>query len=575
MAKHANLVRTISVIIFCVVCVTASIGQTTYYVDPAFTGSRNGSASNPWQSLSDNVSPTPWNAINSSLASGPVTVYFTACNTSCTANTVTTSQLMITRTDTGTNELTLDGISKYNTSESAPAWVTNVTPAPCTGWRCAATAPFATAHKYQIGATGTGITYPIQTNSSFSNCYGYITLQGMQVIRSEGQIINATYIHDLTLQYIDASSVVPSGTLGPGVIVGPAQNGPCHTGAARPSGTDSGPDNVVVQYNYIHSTYEDCFYLGASTPDPPGYGGTEYTGLNLSCKTTCATGANDVIQYNTMEACSAAGGTENDGIDIKDGHANLQVIGNTIRATLNVNNGQTGPGINLESGGLISGNYIEAPATNAIAPSLGWNTATGRSSVNIENNIVVNVNTNIAHNAGVLVFSPNSGANQLWQTMGIYNNTFYNVGNLSGDPCIVIQSGSMATASAIVQNNIMDDCNAGGAGFTAASGTLASHSNNLYYQSTGMNGATCAGSEVGVVCGNPNFISTSTPYIDSNFELQSGSPVMGAGADLSSLFTTDYFGNIRTVPWDVSASAGGTTSTAPPNPPTGLVATVN
>src|SRR5208282_5182604 len=365
MAKNTSLARTISVIIFVVVCIKIGVAQTTFYVDPAFSGTRNGSASNPWQSLSDNVNPTPWNAINSALANGPVTVYLTACNTNCTANTVTTSPISITRTDTGTNQLTLDGISKYNTSESSPSWTTNVIPAPCTGFRCAASAPFATAHKYQVGVLGTGISYPIQTNSSFSDCYGYITLQGLQIIRSEGQIINATYIHDLTLQYIDASSV-NGGTLGPGVIAGPAQNGPCHTGAARPNGTDSGPDNVVVQYNYIHNTYEDCLYIGASTPDPPGYGGSEYTGLALNCTTACSTGANDVIQNNTLESCSAAGGTENVGINIKDGHSGLKITGNTIRATLNVNNGQTGPGINLESGGLISSNYIEAPPTNGI-----------------------------------------------------------------------------------------------------------------------------------------------------------------------------------------------------------------
>jgi hypothetical protein len=574
MLKKAILARMISVAIFATFCVQVSFSQTTYYVDPAFNGTRNGSASNPWQSLSDNATPTPWNAINAALAKGPVTVYLTACNTSCTANTVTTSPISITRTDTGANELTLDGISKYNTSESSPSWATNVIPAPCTGFRCAATAPFASAHKYQVGVIGTGISYPIQTNSSFSNCYGYITLQGMQIIRSEGQIINATYIHDLTLQYIDASSV-NGGTLGPGVIAGPAQNGPCHTGPPRPNGTESGPDNVVVQYNYIHNTYEDCVYLGASTPDPPGYGGSEYSGLALNCASSCSTGANDVIQYNTLESCSAAGGTENVGINIKDGHSSLKVIGNTIRATLNVNNGQTGPGINLESGGLITDNYIEAPATNGIAPSLGWNTATGRSYVTIENNIVVNANTNFGHNAGVMVFSPNSGANQLWQAVSIYNNSFYNLGNQSGDPCIVIQSGSVPSALAIVKNNIMDDCNMGGAGFTADSGTLASHSNNLYYQSTALNGASCSGSEPGVVCSNPQYVSTNIPYSDSNFALQAGSPAASAALDLASIFNTDYFGNARSDPWDMGAIALNTSGGGAPNPPTALVVTVN
>ncbi len=57
MAKYPNLARMLSVLIFSIVCVKASIGQTSYYVDPAFAGtSRNGSASAPWQSLSDSWS---------------------------------------------------------------------------------------------------------------------------------------------------------------------------------------------------------------------------------------------------------------------------------------------------------------------------------------------------------------------------------------------------------------------------------------------------------------------------------------------------------------------------------------
>ena len=50
--------------------------------------------------------------------------------------------------------------------------------------------------------------------------------------------------------------------------------------------------------------------------------------------------------------------------------------------------------------------------------------------------------------------------------------------------------------------------------------------------------------------------------------------LLGPGHDLSSLFATDYFGNTRTMPWDMSATEIEGTS-ARPNPPTGLLATVN
>src|SRR5208283_2578002 len=574
MAKNTSLARILSVIIFAMVCIKISVGQTTFYVDPAFSGTRNGSASKPWQSLSDNVSPSPWSSINAALANGPVTVYFSACNTTCTANTVTATALAINRTDTGTNRLTLDGISQYNTSESSPAWVSNVTPAPCTGFRCAASQTWSTAPHFQIGVAGTGVDDPISSNATFDNCQGYITVQGFRVYRSNDQVMNLTYIHDLTVQYNEGSAV-PGGSTGPGVYVGPANNGPCHTGAARPNGTDSGPDNVTVQYNYIHDTYEDNFYDGASTGDPPGYGGSEYTTLNLNCTTACSTGANHLIQYNTFESSADAGGTENEGIDIKDGHASLQIIGNTIRPTLAATTPNAiGPGINLESGGLISGNYIEAPMTVAIAAQIGWNNKVGRSSLTVENNIIVNVNTNAGHNSGIEVFSSSySEATQLWQAVGIYDNTLHNVGNVAGYPCIVLDPAISPSAVAIVQNNIMANCDAGAAGFTASPGTLATHSNNLYYQATALNGASCSGSEPGVVCSNPQFVSTGTPYEDVNFALQAGSPAIGAGANLSSVFTTDYFGSTRTVPWDMGAIGG--TSGGPPNPPTALVVTVD
>jgi len=566
MAKVTNLARMSWTVFFLMLCVGTSAAQTatSFYVDPNYVGGlRNGSSTNPWQSLSDGgASKNITTTINTALGSGPVTVYFSACNTTCTANTVATTQVNITRTDTGTNVLTLDGISQYNTNESSPSWSPNVTPAPCTGFRCAATAPFATAHKFQVGATGKGVTIPIASNATSLACIGFITVQGFDFVRGEGQIANLTYIHDLTLQYNEASAV-PGGSYGPGVYVGPANNGPCHTGAAPPGGTFSGPDNVTVQYNYIHDTYEDCFYDGAMTPDPPGYPSAEYSSLNLNCTTQCSTGANHLIQYNTIESCSDAGGVENVGINIKDGHTNLSLIGNTIRPTFaGFSPNALGPGINAESGTMIAGNYIEAPATVAIAPQIGWNNSKGRSSLSITNNMVVNVNSGIGHNSGIEVFGPNSGANQLWLAVSIYNNSIFNTGITTTDSCISVDSGNQNNV-ATVENNIMDTC--GAVGLAGGSGIIALHDYNDYF-----NANSCVPETHGM-CVDPQFISTAPPYIDSNFRLQPGSPVGSAGTNLSTYFTTDYFNATRTTPWDMSAVVTGNT----PNPPTGLTAVVN
>src|SRR5437773_7899665 len=75
--------------------------QSTYFVDPDYTGGmRNGSGSNPWRSLSDTVTNTPWTVINTALASGPVTVYFLARKATSNTNQTSTGQLSIQRSNT-------------------------------------------------------------------------------------------------------------------------------------------------------------------------------------------------------------------------------------------------------------------------------------------------------------------------------------------------------------------------------------------------------------------------------------------------------------------------------------------
>jgi hypothetical protein len=554
MGHNTNLARVILVFLLAIFGAKAVFSQTSFYVDPGFAGSpRNGSASAPWQSLNDG---NPWATINASLASGPVTVYFSAQSGGQPVSSNAT--ITINRTDTGSNVLTLDGISKYNTNESSPNWAVSSSPVPCkpaagAGPNCV----WYKAPKFTI--TGT---LPITSNASSTNCYSNITVQGFKLNRTEGQIFNGAYISNLTIQYNEMLAT-PGGTYGPGLFVGPANNGPCQSG-----GTLKGVDNVTVQYNYVHDTYEDCIYDGASTPDPPGYPSAEYTSLGETCTTACPTGANHLIQYNIIESCSHSGGGENVGINVKDGHVNHKIIGNVLQPTKDgFSPNVIGPGINLESCGLVDGNYIEAPATSAIAPALGWNDSLGRSGCTIQNNIIVNVNSGTGRNAGIEVFAPDAGANQLWQGMNLYNNTVYNAGMSSGDPCIAIDAGSTANGVVNVQNNIVDTCGSGG--ISIGSGLANTHDYNDYVNA----GTTCpVNGEPHSQCANPQFVSTSTPYADVNFKLQSGSPVSASGNNLSSIFTDDYFGNTRTVPWDMGASAMG--NATGPNPPTGLAAKV-
>jgi len=126
----------------------------------------------------------------------------------------------------------------------------------------------------------------------------------------------------------------------------------------------------------------------------------------------------------------------------------------------------------------------------------------------------------------------------------IYNNTIYN-NHWYG---IVINSG---TTSTVIKNNIIYQ----NGGTILDQGTSTVQSNN--------------------VSTNPLFVNAS----GGDFRVQSGSSAIGAAVDLSSVFTTDFTGATRVLPWDIGAYKYGsqttnqttqTTSNPPPPPPANL-----
>jgi hypothetical protein len=527
MANKTNLATAISVIVFSLFCVKASIADTTFFVDPAFAGgTRTGSQIQPWRSLDDSGA---WSAINTALGSNDVTVFFSATGSQ-------TGQIGLgNRTNTSSHMLTLDGISQKNTNASSPSWTTNVQPTPCKydAPGCA----WASARKFTI----TGNT-PFEGTDSPSNCKGYFTIQGFTIHNTEGQTADLTYTHDLIFQYNDASRTA-TGSYGPGIIAGPGNGGP---GCA--------PSDVTIQYNYIHATWGECVYIGASTPDPPGNG-------------NAATGDNYLLQGNVIESCASWGG-QGDGLDIKDGHTNLRVLSNTIRPSKSCTScgsngpGSDGQGIVYESGALLDSNYVESPDHNCIVGGESWNNTIGRGTLRVSNNITVSCNSGTGQNNGIAFFSPtNTGK---WTAVNISNNSVF----LTGDNCVSIQLGQNP-GSFTVQNNICHTTSGGISGGSALSG----HDYNDYFNA----GVSCPVSgEPNSMCVDPAFASTAKPYVDNNFKLRLGSSVAAEGVNLSLLFSKDYFGNLRTVPWSMSASvAVGSSTSSAPNPPTGLVATVN
>jgi len=436
------------------------------------------------------------------------------------------------RSDNSSHLLTLDGITAQNTNTATPNWVTTITPS---------RANFQAAPKFTI-TTGTPFT---SGDSNGSACRGYLTLRGLK-FSGTGQILTAMHLHDFVMEYSEFTDT--SGSIGPGILVGPR---------AGPGGCAS--DHVTIRWNYGHHTYGETIYVGASQSDPscssasaPGAGGCQPNGTNI------ATGDDYLIYENVLEDCGWWGGDENC-IDVKDGHTNLRIIGNVLRPR------KDGPGsgaieqaLVMESGQLVERNYIEGAGHNGIVLGESWNNVHGRTAtLEIRNNIVINSGTGgSGDRAGIRRWPPNnpSMTSGLFTDVRVYNNTVYS----AGDSCIKDESGNVS-ASIMFVNNLVANCS-GGIGSVAAQTTV--HDYNLYYNigATPITGATCSGShpttETHSLCGtDPLFVNISTPYLDTNFKVQVGSPAINSGTPLGS-FSTDYFGLARPVgaAWDIGAA---------------------
>lgn len=478
--------------------------------------------------------------------------------------------------------VTVNGVSNTITSCS-----TDIT---CTLTTSAGTqtgVSFTSARVLRAQMTGS---VPWGSTDSFSNCKGFITAHGLDISNNNGQTMDATYTHDLIIEYVEAHRTAV-GAGGPTIYIGPGQHGPCHTGAARPSGTDSGPDNVTVRYSDIHEGWGESIYSGASTSDPfvaatctscqQTEAGT--TGDNLACgngcgagnpacttataanAATCSTGAHYRIIGNTIESGAAWGG-QGDGMDIKDGHSDLKIIGNTVWTTkfpacaptctnlvcYNGTNagtactsnaqctgggvcgaGSDGRGMIIEGVSLVDSNFVEAPGHDAIDLGDSWNNNVGKSSPVVSNNFAIDVNSGSGHNNALELEGLNVSGLFQWSNTSFINNTVFNAGNNAGNTADGILTSTGADSGTItVRNNIVHTAN------TAISAT-GNVDHNMCFNS----GGTCLGTG-STNSTNPQFISTSTPYIDQNFKLNGASAAAGAGASGTGV-TTDYFGNTR------------------------------
>ena len=231
------------------------------------------------------------------------------------------------------------------------------------------------------------------------------------------------------------------------------------------------------------------------------------------------------------------------------------MIGNTYRTSLACTGcGSNGPGNDgqgplFESGAQEIGNYIEAPGHQCTPIYSSWNNSVGRGDMEIINNMCINANSGSGSNVAFNVWPPTQTGEATWSTVEMYNNTVYD----NDDNCLVNQSGSGATVTAY--NNI---CWATG----SISGTFTRDYNDI-----------ASNTETHGISGNPDFVSTTPPYIDTDFEITSGSPTRAAGTNLHSTFTTDYFGDTRpNSAFDIGADQFTSGSTPTPAPALGMFA---
>ena len=487
-----------------------AFGQ-TYYVDPDFTGgTRTGSASQPWQSLQDSVSPTPWTTLNAALASAPATVYFSARAAGSDVDETSTTQIQLNRTDTSANRLTLNGNAFYNTDDTTPSWVS-----------------YSGSSQFHITSST-----PVDSNNRSApfTSRSYITVTGFQLTSTINQVVFLFSSQNIIITNNIIEHDVGS-SIGPAVITGQSD-----ATAALPSDITIGPSNI------IRNTYGECVYIGntAAGEVVPGVEG--------------ASGANITITGNTIYDCGLQGG-QGDAIDVKAGHTNLTISQNTIyQDTLITTSSPVG--IVVESCSLIERNFIHDMPTKGVRLVGGYyNVTIGRDGCVLRNNVIVQ---NVSGNNALDLNGATMG-DATWTNTGVYNNVIYTtqtttpVAALNQTTGIIFTNNIILSSVAVVLANF-------------ATGTLGTHDYNVYRRPSGAGtlvtggatnytAATLTTFEANSISTDPVLVdTTTTPYVATNFALQTSSPAKDTGTTIAS-FSNDYLNNARpfNTVWDRGA----------------------
>jgi hypothetical protein len=395
--------------IFVILFIVPSIvsAQTLRYVDPLFVGAtRNGTSTNPWQSLTDGGASTPpWTQLDTDLIGADTTVYFSARIPTADTDEFSAVPIVVSRTNGSTHVLTFDGKSQYQTNSNHS---TNAT------WSA-----YSGNSRSRIETPLSGFPLPI-TTAGGGLTTNYFTVNGMKFVSKSGQIVNLATVSHLRFTNNEAylcngdggysvannvATTTVSGT-GSGLTVditgvndegcilsftlhsvgsgyqacnsapstcseftvnggsGTLATGRAYSNGGVATGIDSfltGPgvyigangndyesnwgSHIVMDKNHIHHTFGEAFYVGGTSPDPAN-GDNYSTGIHA---TTAISGIGTGLTVNILQVGPSTGGIQN--FLISNGGINY-VIGDIILV-----NGGIGPAryeVYAVSGGAVT-----------------------------------------------------------------------------------------------------------------------------------------------------------------------------------------------------------------------------
>jgi hypothetical protein len=371
------------------VTVLAADSQTSFYVDPtAVARGNDGTAVRPWKSLiRDN-----WTKINKALASNNVIVYFSARQAAADQSEIEHESIDLWRTDTSSHRLTLDGMSRYNTSDANPSWQ-----------------DYSGSNKFHIDVTKGALSIGVQSTNP-ANAANYTTIRGFEVSGASGRLVWGG--RSSTVEYVHSHDVT---AVSSSIMFHAAVQGDCTPKFGNLS-------DITVRNNVIERGIGEAIYIAGNYQRAPDGG----------CPSWGNTHSDILIEGNTIRE-PGRNGEEGDGIDLKAGLKNVTIRRNTIERTSSQAWGLTSEG--TFDAGTQSGGYLIEQNIFLNATGITMHHANG---VVIRNNLIA---------PGTIYISGAGEGTNL--NVKIYNNTLAGSGRGDGG----ISLGGVTGAD--VRNNLI------------------------------------------------------------------------------------------------------------------------